>query len=557
MSCRRFAALFALLLCLGCDRGERRIDDKPASTPPRPAITDGRPQDGGTLIRRFESEVGSLNPVVNSTIYERQVAEYLFTPLVHLDQDLHPIPGLADSWDIEESGKLYRFKLNEKATFSDGTPVKASDVLFTLRKILDPASEAVQTASVFEYLDLSRTRVVDDHTIEIAFRQPLASQLIRFHDVLVLPEQVYSKGNFRKDFNDTAVGSGPYRLLKRERGKEIIVERRSDYWGEKPPLQVVVFKIIIDQSTAWNALKRGDIDETRMPSDLYQRESTNPELAKTIDFKRFYTLSYNFISWNTRTQHLRDARVRRALAMCIPIDVVIKELYHNTARAMSGPFTPDSFAYNPTVPVTRYDPAGAKALLTSAGWRDTNGDGIVDRNGKPLKVELLTMSGAAATLQFTQMLQAEVKKIGVDFQVTLLEPSVAVGRIMGGNYEAAYLGYDLDNDPDPHNILHSTQIPPRGQNYSGYNNREMDRLLDAARATLDQGTRKDLYWKVHELAAADQPYTFTLQVTSKWGINKRVRGLELSRGYGMYRWYPGPLGWWIPRELRTHDRPAK
>lgn len=556
MSRRRIAALVALLLCLGCDRERPSATSAPAA-PKHPAVADGRPQDGGTLIRRFESEIGSLNPVVSSTIYERQVGEYLYTPLVHLDRDLQPIPGLADSWDIEEEGKLYRFQLNRKATFSDGTPVRASDVLFTLRKIADPASEAVQVASVFEYLDLSRTRVVDDHTIEIAFRQPLASQLLRFHDVLVLPEHAYSKGNFRKDYNDTAVGSGPYRLIRRERGKEIVVERRSDYWGEKPPLQTIVFKIIIEQSTAWNALKRGDIDETRLPSDLYQRESTNPELTKSIDFKRFYTLSYNFITWNTRSAQLSDARVRRAMAMCIPIDVVVKELYYNTARTMSGPFTPDSFAYNPTVPVTRYDPDGAKALLTGAGWRDTNGDGIVDRKGKPLKIELLTMSGAAATLQFTQLLQAEAKKIGVDFQVSLQEPSVAVERIVAGRYEAAYLGYDLDNDPDPHNILHSSQVPPRGQNYSHYRNPEMDRLLDAARATLDQGKRKDLYWKVHELAAADQPYTFTLQVTSKWAINKRVRGVELSRGYGMYRWYPGPLSWWIPRELRTHDRPVK
>ncbi|HEX8410002.1 MAG TPA: ABC transporter substrate-binding protein [Thermoanaerobaculia bacterium] len=220
MSSRRFAALFALLLCLGCDRSERPADTPAAAAPKRPPVADGRPQDGGTLIRRFESEVSSLNPVLNSTIYERQVDEYLYTPLVHLDQDLQPIPGLADSWDIEEGGKLYRFHLNKKATFSDGTPVKASDLLFTLRKVVDPASEAVQTASAFEYLDIARTRAVDDHTIEIAFRQPLASQLIRFHDILVLPEHVYSKGDFRKDYNDIAVGSGPYRLIKRERGKE-------------------------------------------------------------------------------------------------------------------------------------------------------------------------------------------------------------------------------------------------------------------------------------------------------------------------------------------------
>lgn len=556
---RRFAALVALLLfvCPGCDRGERTPGPE---TPRRPATTAadeaGRPQDGGTLVRRMESDIATLNPVSVTSIYDRQVADYLFTPLVYLDQELQPIPGLADSWEVEEGGKLYRFVLNEKATFSDGRPVRASDVVFTLRKIVDPAAEAVQIVSAFEFLDLARTRAVDDRTVEIAFRQPLASQLIRFNDVLVVPEHVYGKGDFRKDYNQSAVGSGPYRLVKFEAGREITVERRRDYWSDRPPLQTVVFKIIIDQNTAWNALKRGDIDETRLSSDLFERERKNAQLAATVDLRRFYTLSYNFITWNTRNPRLSDKRVRRALAMCIPLDAVIQQLYHGTARAMSGPFTPDDFAYNPTVPVVRYDPAGARALLTNAGWLDSNRDGVLDRGGKPLRITLLSMAGSASTMQFTQMLQAEVKKIGVDLQLETLEPSAAIQRILSGNYEAAYLGFDLDNDPDPFNVLHSSQFPPRGQNFSYYANAEVDRLIEEARRQLDRSRRKDLYWRLHEIVAEDQPYTWTIQVSSKWGIRKRVRGVELSRAYGLYRWYPGPFAWWIPRDQRTHDRAA-
>lgn len=551
---RRLAVLFALLLCLACHRDEQRAE---APAAPKPAVDDGRPQDGGTLVRRLESDVVTLNAVAAVSIYDRHVDNLLYTPLVYVDQDLQPIPGLAESWDVSDGGKLYRFELNEKATFSDGTPVRASDVLFTLRKIIDPASEAVQVVGAFEHLDLTRTRVIDDHTIEIAFREPRASQLIRFNDVLVLPEHVYSKGNFRADFNSTAVGSGPYRLVKREPGKEIVLERRADYWAAKPPIERVIFKIIVDHGTAWNALKRGDIDESRIASDVWLRERNNPALTKTIDFRRFYTLSFNFISWNTRNPHLHDKRVRRALAMCIPIEAVIQDLFHGTARAMSGPFTPDDYAYNPNVPPVRYDPEGAKGLLASAGWTDSNGDGALDRNGRPFKIQLLITSGAATTAQFGQMVQAEMKKIGVDVELATLDPSVAIPRIFAGNYEAAYLGFELDADPDPFSILHSTQWPPRGQNFSYYRNPEVDRLIEAARTELDRSKRRDLYWKVHEIVAADQPYTWTVQVSSKWGINRRVRGVEGSRGYGLFRWYPGEQGWWIPRELRVHDRPVR
>lgn len=550
---RRLTVLLVALLVLACDREEKRAAPPVA---PKPAFDDGRPQDGGTLIRRLESDIVTLNPVSAATIFDRHVDNLLYSPLVHLGPDLLPIPALAESWEILEGGKLYRFKLDAKATFSDGARVRASDALFTLRKILEPASEAVQVIGAFEHLDLARTRVIDDHTIEIAFREPRAAQLLRFNDLLVVPEHVYSKGNFRADYNSTAVGSGPYRLAKRDPGKELILERRPDYWGVKPAAERIIFKVIVDHGTAWNALKRGDIDETRIASDVWLRERQNPALAKTIDFRRFYTLSFNFISWNTRNLHLRDKRVRRALAMCIPIEAVIRDLYHGTARALSGPFTPDDIAYNPKVEPVRYDPEGAKALLATAGWTDSNGDGALDRNGRPFKIKLLIMSGAAATTQFAQMVQAEMKKVGVDVELTVLDPSVALQRIIGGDYEAAYLGFELDADTDPFSILHSSQWPPRGQNFSYYRNPEVDRLIDAARTELDRSRRRDLYWKLHEIVADDQPYTFTVQVSSKWGINRRVRGVEQSRGYGLFRWYPGEQAWWLPRTLRSHDRPA-
>lgn len=552
---RRSAALIALLLCFACLPDEKRAQNPRTArkaVPPPPA-GDGTPQEGGTLVRRIEADVVTLNPITSTSTYDRQVVDYLFTPMVLLDKSLEPIPGLAASWEILEGGRLYRFELNPKATFSDGVPVKASDVIFTLKKIVDPKSEALQVVGAFEYLDLSRTRAVDNDTVEIAFRQPLAAQLLRFHDLIVLPEHVYSKGNFLQDYVSTVVGTGPYRLLKRDPGKEIVVERREDYWREKPPLKTVIFKIISDHGTAWNALRRGDIDETRLSSDVWHREHQNPQYANDVDFRRFYTLSYNFIAWNLRTPRVGDKRVRQALSMCIPMQSVINDLYHGTARAMSGPFTPDSFAYNPTVPVVRYDLIGAKRLLTNAGWMDSNGDGIVDNKGKPLKIELILMAGNATTLQFGQMLQSEMKKIGVQLELSVLDFASAIQRIMKGDYEAAYFAYDLDNDPDPFNILHSSQIPPRGQNFANYSNPEIDRIIVQARSEMDRSKRKDLYWKLHEIVAADQPYTFTVQVSSKWGLRKRVRGVEVS-GYGLYRWFPGPLGWWIPRDQRVHDR---
>ncbi|HEX2059299.1 MAG TPA: ABC transporter substrate-binding protein, partial [Thermoanaerobaculia bacterium] len=307
----RFRPLIALLLCLACQR-----DERPAEAIQASAVADDRPVDGGTLYRRLDVDVVTLNPAVSTTRNDRLVSQYIFTPVIHLDRNLQAIPGLADSWDISDDGLTYRFHLNKKATFSDGKPVRAADLIFTLRKIVDPASEALQIAGAFEYLDLTKTRALDDHTAEIVFRQPLATQLTRFNDVLVLPEHVYSKGSFRADYNETAVGSGPYVLVRREHGNEIVLQRRKDYWGDRPHIERVVWRVINDHGVAFNALRLGQVDETILTADTWVRERNNPEVTKTIDFQRFYTLNYNYIAWNTRHPALRDKRVRRALAMC-------------------------------------------------------------------------------------------------------------------------------------------------------------------------------------------------------------------------------------------------
>ncbi len=519
-------------------------------------VDETTPQDGGTVVRRLESDVASLNPVLATSEYDRYVDNYLFTPLVYFDQSLKCMPGLAEKWEISDDGRQYTFHLNPKATFSDGTRVLASDVVFTLKKIADPQSEAVQIASGFEQIDLPKTRAVDDTTVVIAFKEALASQFVRFNDVLVLPEHVYGKGDFRNDYTSLAVGSGPYRLLRRVPGKEILVQRRADYWGSKAYLQNVLFKVVIDNATAWNALKHDDIDETLITADTWAMESRRPELQRQIDFRRFYGLNYNYIAWNGRSPLFSDKRVRRALGMCVDLSSIINNLYRGTARAMSGPFTPDEWAYNPAVPVLPFDPGAAGRLLNDAGWFDRNHDGTLERDGKRFKFDLYVFAGSGTGLTFAQLFQEELKKVGVVMNVVSLEPALMTQRVLAGNYEAAYMAWNLDPDPDPFATMHTSQIPPHGQNFVFYSNPEADVLIEQGRRELDQSKRVKIYQRLHEVLAADQPYTWTIQVSSKWALSKRVKNAKEGRGFGPFLWFPGEFDWWIPRDQRIHDRNA-
>jgi len=507
------------------------------------------PQDGGTLNRRLQGDVSTLNPLLINSRYEHYVAFYLFTPLLQFDINLLPTTtgSLTDKYDVSSDGKEYTFHLNPKATFSDGTPVKASDVLFTLRKIADPKSEAANLAGQFEKLDLAKSRVVDDKTIVIAFTQTLAPQLSYFGFLRVIPEHVYSQGDFKTAFVNTAVGAGPYRLVRRVPGKEILLERRADFWGVKPHIQNILFKVITDDDTGWNAAKRGDVDETYVNSDTWMMEKNRPELQKVLDFRRYYMLNYDYIAWNGHDPLLADKRMRRALAMCVDLQSLINNLYHGTARAMNGPFTPDQWSFNPDVPVIQFNPEEAKRALNALGWTDSDGDGILDKNGKPLRLEMSVVGGNNASNPFAQLFQSDLKKIGVDLKITAQDPSAFLERVLNGNYQSAYLSWDLDPDPDPFALYHSSQFPPHGQNFVFYANPAADALMDQGRSELNHSKRVAIYRQLHALLADDQPYTWTIQVSNKWAVNKRVHNLRESKGWGLFLWYPGELDWWIPK----------
>jgi peptide/nickel transport system substrate-binding protein len=539
----RVALALSVLLLGACSK------EKPVH--PQAVVEDETtPVDGGTLIRRLEGDIKGLNPVLADSRYDHYVVNYLFTPLLQLDANLLPTTAgsLTEKYEISPDGKEYTFHLNPKATFSDGTPVRASDVVFTIARIVDPKSESASFAGQFEQWDPARTRADDAHnTLVVAFKEALAPQLVSFANVRAIPQHVYSQGDFKTAFINSAVGSGPYKLVRRVTGKEILLERRADFWGVRPHIQNILFKVIGDDNTAWQAVKRGDIDETMIGSDAWTRESRRPELLQTLDFRRFYTLSYNFIGWSERDPILADKRIRRALAECVDLQSVITNFYHGTARAMNGPFTPDQWAYNPDVPVIQYNPADAKKVFNSLGWFDTDGDGILDKDHKPFALEIIVVGGNIASNPFAQILQSELKNIGVDLKITTVDPSAMIQRVMAGNFQTCYMGWELDPDPDPRALFHSSQFPPAGQNIVYYKNPAADALIDQGRRELDHTKRIAIYRQLHAVLADDQPYTWTVQVSSKWAISKRVKNVKEGKGWGLYLWYPAELDWWISK----------
>lgn len=536
---RKSATLLLLASLLGaCDR------EKPAPPPP-PAptttqATETGPRVGGRLVRRLEADVNTLNPLLQSTEDERQVLQYLFDPMIDFDQNLEPIAGTIAKWEILDGGKTYVLHIDPRAKFSDGRPVTADDVIFTLHTIV--GSEVIQFAAWFDSLDKEKTVAVDERTVRVAFSEARVPQLLAFN-IPVLPKHVYSKGTFNRV--QAVVGNGPYVLDRRETGKGIFLERNENYWREKPHIDNVTFRVISDDTVAWNALKRGDIHVARLNNDAWFRVKDDPEVQQRVAFFETYESMYNCLPWNLKDPLFEDARVRRALAMAYDIQSVVEKLYHGNARAISGPFLPDSWANNTNIHPVDYNPQGAAALLSSAGWVDSDKDGILDRAGKKFEFTLLVPAGSATSADTAQIYQAALQSLGVKMTISTVDGAAFFDRIIKGNFQAAMMSWTVDPDPDPYSLFHSTQLPPDGLNIVRYANEEADRLLERGRVEFDRSRRQAIYHQLHEIIASDQPYLFMMQVGLKWGVDKRVQNVRTAKGVGLFLWNPGPFGWWI------------
>lgn len=531
--------LAAPLLLGGCPRRETPAPATQTATATTQTATTG-PRAGGRLVRRLESDVNTLNYLFQSTEDERQVLQYLYDPLIDFDRNLEPIAGTAARWEIADGGRTYILHLDPRAVFSDGKPVTAADVVFTLGKILDENS--VQFATWFENLDREQTRALDERTVRVVFKEPRVTQLLTFN-IGVLPKHVYGQGKF--DRINAVVGNGPYVLQRREAGKSVLLARNEKYWREKPPIDSVLFRVIADDTVAWAALKRGDIHVTRVNNDTWVREKDNPGVQQRVAFHDTYQFMWNCVPWNLKDPLFQDVRVRRAMAMAFDTKGVIERLYYGQARALSGPFTPDTWAYNAAVHPIEFNPQAASALLASAGWRDTNNDGTVDRDGKPFAFTLLVPAGSAISATTSQIYQDALKRVGVAVTISTQDGAAFFDRILKGEYQAAMLAWTNDPDPDPYSLFHSSQFPPTGLNVVHYANAEVDDLLTRGRTTFDRAARTEIYHRLHEVLAEEQPYMFMVQVGLKWAVDKRVQNVQAAKGVGLFLWNPGPFGWWL------------
>lgn len=562
---RRLAPLLLFLLALGACRAREEAARPVSSIAPTPTqgsapalgyldeSREGPPVEGGALRRRLVGEPATLNAVLQSGLPEQQVLQYISRQLVDFNARLEIVGNLAEHWTVSEDGREYRFSLDRDAMWEDGKPVTSADAVFTIRRIVDPEVPSPVFKPVFEGLEV--VEALDPTSFRVRFREMDAYRLFAFA-LPLLPEHRFRGESFVKARENRApLANGPYRVARWKTQEAIELERNPRWKGAPGHFDRVVFRIVPENAVAYRALVEGDLDETWIDQPLKERSEKDRGFEECCRVVEFYNLDYNYVGLNNRSPFFSDARVRRAMTMLLDRPAIVRGLYHGSARIISGPWAPDSPAYDATVTALPFDPRGAGELLDQAGWRDSNGNGTRDRGGREFEFDLLVSAGSTVGRQIGEIFAAELERAGVRARIRTLEWGTFTERVDSGSYEAANLAWAAaDPNPDPFPYWHSSQFPPRGLNGAYYSNPAADRLMEEARRELDPEKRRAAYQRLHRVFRDNPPVVFVVNATQKYAFRRRIHGLVTSP-LGLYGFSPGPLSWWGAHDERS-SRPA-
>ncbi len=512
-------------------------------------MEEGAPTDGDWLIRHLGAEPATLNPVTATDAYASLINSYIYETLIKRDEKtLELVPSLAESWEVAEDHLTYVFRLKKGVKWQDGRPLTARDVLFSFERIRDPKVDSAHLRSYYQ--DVENLEVLDDHTIRYTYRIPYFRALEFCGGIPIVPAHTFTEG---VDFNNhpigrNPIGNGPYRLLRWETGREIVLVRNEEYWGEKPHFNRIVLKIITDSTAAFQVLKKGGLDEMTLRPIQWVRQTRSRRFNENFLKLKYYTPSYSYIGWNQRKPLFSDRRVRLAMTLMMDRETILKKILFGLGTVVSGNFYIKSPDYNQALKPHPYDPAKAIELLRAAGWEDHDRDGILDRDGAPFHFEFLLSSGSKFGEQVATILQENLKGIGARMDIRKLEWAVFIQRIDERDFDACTLGWSLSWESDPFQLWHSSQAE-KGSNYVGFVNEEADRIIEAARREFDPAKRHSMYHRFHEIIHEEQPYTFLFTREDLEAVSSRFRNVNL------YPMGPQPREWWTPTSLIRYREP--
>jgi peptide/nickel transport system substrate-binding protein len=470
-----------------------------------------RPRDpADPIVVAIAVAPNNLDPRVGVDEASQRVHQLLFGSLARLDERLQVVPDLAVRWDTPDD-RTYVVTLRTGVRFHDGRLLTAADVVFTYASFLDQAFMSPRKGA---YRLLDSVRALDRDRVEFRLKEPFGSFPINLV-MGIVPDGA-------QDVSLRPVGTGPYRFVRFAADDRVEVARFDEYYGGPVRNSGVVLKIVPDDTMRGLELRKGTVDV--VVNDLAPDIVHQLETERRLRFFKVPGADYAYVGLNLRDPLFADVRVRHALGYAIDRDAIVTYLRRGLATPAVGVLPPMSWAFEPDVFQFTYDPTRSRALLDEAGFPDPDGDGPLPR----LRFTLKTSTAEFVRLQAT-VIQQQLRAIGVAADVRSHEFATLLEDVQRGNFQAFTLQWVGVSDPDMlRRAFHSAQMPPGGFNRGFFSDPRVDRLVDEATRTLEEGARRRLYAEAQRRIAGAAPCISLWYKTNVVVSQPDVRGVTLS-----------------------------
>lgn len=504
---------------------------------------------GGRLIYAEPILPDTYDPITTSdNETSLRLSELMFESLVYIDYRGEVKGRLAEKWNVFNGNQRITFYLRKDVKWHDGTPFTANDVKFTYDAIMNPLSD-VRPESRQALEVIKSVSVLGDYVVKFDFNTSVAEPERRFLFKIV-PSHLFAGkpvlSKFSK-FSKSPVGTGYYKFDHETKNHDVILSAFGDHYGGPPNIGEIKMVYQPEMSLLVQSLLLNAIDlVVEVPPGKIA------EIANTGKFMiiPYNSLAFAFFGYNNANPILRIKEVRQAFTLGMDRNKMLEDIYFGKGEVISGPFSPASWGYNPDVAPWPYDVAKAKALLDKVGIKDTDGDGIREYKGQPLKFKLKIpiYSGNEGGLSVCLRFQNYLKALGVSVELQHREYEKWKEEVKAKHdFDIVFAEWLFDNSSDISSLFHSKRNqPPSGDNFISYNNPKVDSLLDKFSQTINHEVRRRINYELHEILAEECPYTFLWTLEKNAAIENKVKKAVVHP----YRFFTFINDWFIPEDER-------